>query len=143
MNAAFWPRGIGSKSTLTPSTPRRTTSSATSRAIRARAGVVDSRVVDVAVWAGDQEKRASEMTTFVPAAWARAMSSPVATDVQIRQRPSFRIAPSPDASRLKKTIVDTDPKSSRARASSTCDVVTKAITSPRRPFAAKPNFAGS
>jgi hypothetical protein len=53
------------------------------------------------------------------------------------------IDPSRPATRLKKAIVEVASKSSRASASSTWDVVTNAITSPRRPFAAKPNFAGS
>jgi len=48
-----------------------------------------------------------------------------------------------ETSRLKKAIVETAEKSSWASASSTCEVVTKAMTSPFRPFAAKPNFAGS
>src|SRR5262245_38562790 len=64
------------------------------------------------------------------------MSWSTSLPFQIRQRPSWRIAPELDASRLKNAIVETESKSSRARASSTCDVVTKAITSPRRPFAA-------
>src|SRR4029079_16085751 len=63
--------------------------------------------------------------------------------VRLAQRVSRLIAPVLAAARLKKAIVDTEPKSRRASASSTWDVVTKAMTSPRRPFGAKTNFAAS
>ena len=51
--------------------------------------------------------------------------------------------PEAETSRLKNAIVETAEKSSRASASSTWEVVTNAMTSPFRPFAAKPNFPGS
>jgi len=83
------------------------------------------------------------MTTFVPAAWARSMSRSTLAEFQIRHRPSWWIAPVLVASRLKKEIVEVIAKSRSRSASSTWEVVTNAMTSPRRPLAAKPNFAGS
>src|SRR5258705_13810582 len=105
--------------------------------------MVASNVVEIFVWLADHEKRAREMTTFVPEAWARSISWSTRAPVQLRHRVSWLIEPLLPATRLKNAIVDVAPKSRRARASSTCDVVTKAMTSPRRLLAANPNFAGS
>jgi len=108
-----------------------------------RAVTLASNAVEIFVWLADHENRASEMTTFVPAAWARSISSSTRVPVQLRQRLSWIIEPLPPATRLKKAIVEVAPRSRRASASSTCEVVTKAMTSPRSPLAANPNFAGS
>ena len=75
VKAAFCPMGTGSRSTFTPSTPRRTTSAAISFANRARRAELPRSATVTAVSSGDHEKRETDRTTLVPAAWARASTA--------------------------------------------------------------------